>query len=85
MSRQHLIPVPDRRRIGLEEQAVALHLDCGIWRASCVGCGFELAEGRRQDRVERKAARRSCPICVGRSPDPGRAAGGPVESQSRSD
>jgi hypothetical protein len=41
----------------------ALHLDCGIWRASCTGCGFEVAEGRRQDRVERKAARRSCPIC----------------------
>jgi hypothetical protein len=26
--------------------------------------GMALAEGRRQDRVERKAARRSCPICA---------------------
>ena len=41
----------------------ALHLDCGIWRASCPGRGYELAKGRRQDRVERKATRRSCPVC----------------------
>jgi hypothetical protein len=60
----HLIPVPGLRRVGLDPESFALHLDCGIWRASCTGCGFELAEGRRQDRVERKAARRSCPICV---------------------
>jgi hypothetical protein len=54
---QHLIPVPGLRRIGLEPaQPPNLHLDCGVWRASCPGCGFELAEGRRQDRVERKAA-----------------------------
>ena len=53
-----------RRRVGLQDQPVAFHLDCGIWRASCPDCGFELAEGRRQDRVERKAARRSCPVCV---------------------
>jgi hypothetical protein len=53
------------RRVGLDlTQPPALHLDCGIWRASCPGCGFELAESRRQDRCERKAARRSCPICV---------------------
>jgi hypothetical protein len=45
-------------------QPPALHLNCGRWIASCPGCGFELAEGRRQDRVERKAARRSCPVCV---------------------
>jgi hypothetical protein len=43
---------------------LALHLLGGIWVSSCPGCGFELAEGRHQDRVERKAARRSCPICV---------------------
>jgi hypothetical protein len=24
---------------------------------------FQLAEGRRQDRVERKAARTLCPVC----------------------
>jgi hypothetical protein len=43
---------------------LALHLLGGIWVSSCPGCGFELAEGRHQGRVERKAARRSCPICV---------------------
>ena len=42
----------------------ALHLLDGTWAASCAGCGFELTEGRRQDKVERKAARRSCPTCV---------------------
>jgi hypothetical protein len=42
---------------------VALHVDCGIWRPSCTGCGFELAGGWRQDRVECKAARPSCPLC----------------------
>ena len=59
----HPIPVPGLRRVGLEDQPVALHLDCGVWRASCTGCGYELAEGRRQDRVERKARTRHCPIC----------------------
>ena len=59
-----LIPVPGLTRVGLDpEPAFALHIDCGIWRASCLSCGYELAEGRRQDRVEHKAARRSCPIC----------------------
>jgi hypothetical protein len=62
---QHLIPVPGLTRVGLDNpEPFALHLDCGIWRASCTSCGFELAEGRTQQRVERKAARRSCPICV---------------------
>jgi hypothetical protein len=32
--------------------------------ASCPRRGCQLAEGPHQDRVERKAARRSCPICV---------------------
>jgi hypothetical protein len=68
MAQQHhpTIVVPlGRRRVGLDNpDRFALHLDCGIWRASCTGCGFELAEGRTQQRVERKAARRSCPICV---------------------
>jgi hypothetical protein len=55
------------RRVGLDPtpDRFALHLDCGIWRASCTGCGFELAEGRHRDRVERKAARRSCDLCGG--------------------
>jgi hypothetical protein len=54
-----------RRRVGIDpEPTTALHLHLGRWTASCTCCGYELAEGRRQDRVERKAARRSCPICV---------------------
>jgi hypothetical protein len=61
--KDHLIPAPGLRRVGLDPDSYALHLDCGIWRASCTGCGYELAEGRHQDRVERKAARRSCPVC----------------------
>jgi hypothetical protein len=59
----HLIPVPGLRRIGYPPDPFALHLICGRWEASCSGCGYVLAEGRRQDRVERKAARRSCPVC----------------------
>jgi hypothetical protein len=35
----------------------------GRWVAFCPECGFELAEGKHQDRVERKAARRTCPVC----------------------
>jgi hypothetical protein len=59
------ITVPTgRRQVGIDQgPATAMHLDCGIWRASCTGCGYELAEGRRQPRVERKAARRTCPVC----------------------
>jgi hypothetical protein len=41
----------------------ALHLLDDWWIASCTTCGFTLAEGRRQDRVERKATRRLCPVC----------------------
>lgn len=58
-------PVPGLRRVGLDPgPTFALHLDCGSWRASCTGCGLELAKGRHQDRVEHKAAHRSCPVCV---------------------
>ena len=54
-----------RRRVGIDpEPTIALHLHLGRWTASCSCCGYELAEGRHQERVERKAARRSCPICV---------------------
>jgi hypothetical protein len=65
-STHHPIPVsPLLNRPGLDPapNRVALHLDGGAFRASCTGCGFELAEGRTQQRVERKAARRTCPIC----------------------
>ena len=68
MAHQHPTPIVvplSRRRVGLSNpQPFALHLDCGVWRASCPGCGYELAEGRRQDKVERKARTRTCPICV---------------------
>jgi hypothetical protein len=61
----HLIPVPGLRRVGLDAVPEPnLHLLAGWWTASCPTCGFILAEGRRQDRVEREAARRSCPNCV---------------------
>jgi hypothetical protein len=41
----------------------ALHLFGGIWIASCPTCGFQLATARTQPRVERRAARRLCPVC----------------------
>jgi hypothetical protein len=57
-----------RRRVGLDpEPTFALHPHLGRWVASCSCCGYELAEGRRQDRVEHKAARRFCPICQPRT------------------
>ena len=42
----------------------ALHLIDGRWVSSRSTCGCTLAERWRQDRVERKAARRACPVCV---------------------
>jgi hypothetical protein len=63
----HPITVPPgRRQVGLDAPAKlpALHLVDGRWIASCPDWGCELAEGWRQDRVERKAARRSCPVCA---------------------
>jgi hypothetical protein len=59
---KHLADQPDAASTQ-PRQAAGLHLICGRWIASCPGCGFELAEGRRQDLLEHKAARRSCPIC----------------------
>jgi NAD-dependent SIR2 family protein deacetylase len=41
----------------------ALHLLGSIWVASCPTCGFQLATARTQARVERRAARRLCPVC----------------------
>ena len=35
----------------------------GWWIGSCGGCGLTMAESRRQDRAERKANRRLCPVC----------------------
>ena len=57
---------PDLHQPGLDPtppKPSALHLLDDWWIASCATCGFTLAEGRRQDRVERKAARRLCPVC----------------------
>ena len=57
---------PDLNRPGLDPtppKPPALHLLDDWWIASCTTCGFTLAEGRRQDRVERNAARRLCPVC----------------------
>ena len=34
-----------------------------VWVASCPTCGFQLATARTQARVERRAARRVCPVC----------------------
>jgi hypothetical protein len=41
----------------------ALHLLGGIWIASCPICGYQLTTARTQERCERCAARRTCPIC----------------------
>ena len=43
--------------------APALHLLHGMWVASCPSCGFQLATARSQQRCERRAARRVCPVC----------------------
>ncbi|HEV8652528.1 MAG TPA: hypothetical protein VG276_24855 [Actinomycetes bacterium] len=41
----------------------ALHLLAGVWIASCPTCGFQLTSARTQQRCERRAARRRCPVC----------------------
>jgi hypothetical protein len=55
---------PGRRRVGLDQPAPNLFLHAGRWQAACPNCGYVLMEGRTQARVEGKAARTSCPICV---------------------
>jgi hypothetical protein len=49
--------------LGLDGQP-ALHLLAGWWVASCPACGFQLASARSQARCERRAARRTCPVCT---------------------
>jgi hypothetical protein len=65
----HPIPVsPGLHRPGLDPEPApepALHLLGGIWVASCATCGFLLCTARTQERVERRARYRSCPICRG--------------------
>ena len=41
----------------------ALHLLAGMWVASCPTCGYQLTSARTQERCERRAARRRCPVC----------------------
>ena len=53
-----------RHRVGLEPAPVpALHLVCGVWIASCSGCGYELVHHASQQRAEEQATGRRCPIC----------------------
>jgi hypothetical protein len=63
----HPIPVsPGLHHPGLDPAPApepALHLLGGIWIASCPTCGFQLATARAQERCERRAAGRVCPIC----------------------
>jgi hypothetical protein len=64
---QHPTPIPvspGLHRPGLDPAPEpALHLLDGRWIASCPTCGCELASARTQERVERRAASRVCPIC----------------------
>ncbi len=47
----------------LDGQPPALHLLAGRWVASCPVCGFQLATATSQARCERRAARKTCPVC----------------------
>jgi hypothetical protein len=47
----------------LDGQPAALHLLAGRWVASCPVCGFQLASATSQARCERRAARKTCPVC----------------------
>jgi hypothetical protein len=66
-STDHPTPVsPGLHRPGLDPAPVpepALHLLAGLWVASCPTCGYQLASARTQARVERRATRRTCPVC----------------------
>jgi hypothetical protein len=63
----HPTPVsPFLDRTGLDPAPAPepnLHLLAGIWVASCPTCGFQLTSARTQARCERRAARRTCPVC----------------------
>jgi hypothetical protein len=58
---------PSLDRPGLDpapaEPGPALHLLAGLWVASCPTCGYQLTSARTQQRCERRAGRRTCPIC----------------------
>ena len=55
---------PGRRRLGLDQPQTNLFLHAGRWQATCPSCGYVLVQDWSQDKVERKAARTSCPVCV---------------------
>jgi hypothetical protein len=55
----HPAPYPTRP----QPAAPALHLLHGLWVASCPLCGYQLTSARTQARCERRAARRTCPVC----------------------
>jgi hypothetical protein len=56
---------PGLNRVGLDPAPEPnLFLHAGWWQAACPSCGPVLVEGRNQAKVERKAARTSCPVCV---------------------
>ena len=52
-------PIP----AGAINPPAALHMLRGIWIASCPTCGFQLTTARTQERCERRASRRRCPVC----------------------
>jgi hypothetical protein len=55
------------RRVGLDPAPEPnLHLLGDVWIASCPSCGFQLCTARTQQRVERRARSRSCPVCIPR-------------------
>lgn len=59
---------PFLHRPGLEPDPAPepnLHLLGGIWVASCPTCGYQLVTARSQERCERRARFRTCPICRG--------------------
>jgi NAD-dependent SIR2 family protein deacetylase len=41
----------------------ALHLLGSVWVASCPTCGYQLTNARTQERYERRARHRACPVC----------------------
>jgi hypothetical protein len=54
---------PEEAGPALDGEQPALHLLAGRWVASCPSCGFQLTSARSQARCERRAARRTCPVC----------------------
>ena len=64
-----IVVPPGLRRVGEQPSTTTtttanLFLHAGWWQAACPTCGYVLVEGRSQARVERKATRATCPVCV---------------------